>query len=83
MGLGARVDDRGELIVDARQETTVEGLFAIGDVVSALNQISVAMGHAAIAASAIHQRLPPNLREDEASQPETAAELPTPEPPTR
>jgi thioredoxin reductase (NADPH) len=29
------------------------GLYAIGDVVSALNQISVAMGHAAIAASAL------------------------------
>lgn len=76
--LGARVDDRGELIVDAKQETSVEGVYAIGDVVSALNQISVAMGQAAIAASAIHQRLPPNLREDEASQPETAPELPSP-----
>jgi thioredoxin reductase (NADPH) len=78
IGLGARVDDGGSLIVDDKQQTTVEGLFAIGDVVSALNQISVAMGHAAIAASAIHQRLPPNFREDEASQPETASELPTP-----
>jgi thioredoxin reductase (NADPH) len=78
LGLGARADDRGELMVDARQETTVDGLYAIGDVVSALNQISVAMGQAAIAASAIHQRLPPNLREDEASQPETAPELPAP-----
>jgi thioredoxin reductase (NADPH) len=32
-------------------------------VVSALNQISVAMGHAAIAASALHGRLPSNWRE--------------------
>jgi thioredoxin reductase (NADPH) len=30
--------------------------------VSALNQISVAVGHAAIAATAVHRRLPRNLR---------------------
>jgi thioredoxin reductase (NADPH) len=78
IALGARVDENGELIVDRRQQTTVEGLYAVGDVVSALNQISVAMGHAAIAASAIHRSLPPNLREDEASQPESAPELPSP-----
>jgi thioredoxin reductase (NADPH) len=78
IALGARVDDAGELIVDAKQQTSVDGLYAIGDVVSALNQISVAMGQAAIASSAIHQRLPHNFREDEASQPETAPELPAP-----
>ena len=61
--LGAAVDDNGALIVDARMQTNVDGLYAIGDVVSALNQISVAMGHAAIAASALHGRLPANWRE--------------------
>jgi thioredoxin reductase (NADPH) len=61
--LGAAVDDNGELIVDARMQTSVDGIYAVGDVVSALNQISVAMGHAAIAASALHGRLPPNWRE--------------------
>ena len=40
--------------------TSVDGLYAIGDVVSALNQISVATGHAAIAATDVHNRLPPN-----------------------
>lgn len=59
-GLGAEVDDSGELRVDARLQTSVDGLYAAGDVVSALNQISVAVGHAAIAATAIHNRLPPN-----------------------
>ena len=78
MALGARVDDDGALIVDAKQQTSIDGRYASGDVVSALNQISVAMGHAAVAASAIHQRLPHNFREDEASQPETAPELPSP-----
>jgi thioredoxin reductase (NADPH) len=58
--LGARFNDVGELHVDKRMHTSVDGLYAIGDVVSGLNQISVAVGHAAIAASAVHQRLPPN-----------------------
>jgi thioredoxin reductase (NADPH) len=76
--LGAQVDDNGELHVDAYQQTSVDGLFAIGDIVSALNQISVAVGHAAIAATAIHNRLPPNFREDPEAQPPSAAELPSP-----
>ena len=33
---------------------------------------------AAIAATAIHNRLPPNYREDRDSQPDTAATLPSP-----
>jgi thioredoxin reductase (NADPH) len=76
--LGAEVDDNGELLVDEHQQTSVDGLYAIGDIVSALNQISVAVGHAAIAATAIHNRLPHNFREDEAEQPEGATELPAP-----
>ena len=62
LSLGAEVDGEGALQVDAHQQTSVEGLFAIGDVVSALNQIAVAVGHAAIAATAVHNRLPPNPR---------------------
>lgn len=60
--LGADVDDGGELRVDRAQMTSVDGLYAIGDVVSALNQIAVAYGHAAVAATAIHNRLPPRPR---------------------
>jgi thioredoxin reductase (NADPH) len=56
--LGARCSEVGELIVDRHQQTTVDGLYAAGDVVEGLNQIAVAMGHAAIAATAIHNRLP-------------------------
>lgn len=62
LDLGAECDDNAELIVDRQQETSVDGLYACGDLVSALNQISVAVGHAAIAATAIHNRLPGNLR---------------------
>src|SRR5690349_15568694 len=60
--LGARVDEAGALYTDAHQQTSVDGLYAIGDVVSALDQIAVAVGHAAIAATAIHNRLPRRLR---------------------
>lgn len=76
--LGAKVDDDGELVVDRHQQTSVDGLYAIGDIVSALNQISVAVGHAALAATAIHNRLPRNFREDPDAQPESAAQLPSP-----
>jgi len=48
--------------IDGHQQTTVDCLYAAGDVVSDLHQLSVATGHAAIAATAIHNRLGPNLR---------------------
>ena len=60
--LGAAVDDEGALHADAHLQTSIDGLYAIGDVVSALNQIAVAVGHAAIAATAVHNRLPGNPR---------------------
>ena len=60
--LGAKADDNASCC-GCPVQTSVDGLYAIGDVVSALNQISVAVGHAAIAATAIHNRLPRNLRE--------------------
>ncbi|MDQ3495499.1 MAG: NAD(P)/FAD-dependent oxidoreductase [Pseudomonadota bacterium] len=77
--LGAEVDDDHELVVDARQQTSIDGLYAIGDIVSALNQISVAVGQAAIAATAIHNRLPRNFRGDTDSQPACAQSLPSPQ----
>lgn len=55
--LGAECDDDGNLVVDAHLQTSIPGLYAAGDVVSGLNQISVATGHAAIATTAIHNRL--------------------------
>lgn len=55
--LGAEVDPEGYLVVDAHQATTVPGLYAAGDVSQGLNQIAVAAGGAAIAASAMHRAL--------------------------
>jgi thioredoxin reductase (NADPH) len=54
---GAAQDELGNLVVDTHQQTSVTGLFAAGDVVRGLNQIAVASGEAAIAATAIHNRL--------------------------
>jgi thioredoxin reductase (NADPH) len=56
--LGAEVDADGDLLVDRKRlETSVPGLYAAGDVVSGLSQISVAAGHAAVASTAIHHYL--------------------------
>ena len=55
--LGADVDEKGYLIVDRHQQTSVSGLYAAGDVASGLNQISVAYGGAAVAAAAINVAL--------------------------
>jgi thioredoxin reductase (NADPH) len=55
--LGAATDDSGYLIVNPHHETTVEGLYAAGDVTAGLNQIAVATGGSAIASSAMHLAL--------------------------
>ena len=55
--LGAATDDSGYLVIDAHHATTVQGLYAAGDVASGLNQIAVATGGSAIASSAMHLAL--------------------------
>lgn len=55
--LGARAGEDGRLFVDAHQKTSVDGLYAAGDVVRGLNQIAVAGAEAAVAATAIHNGL--------------------------
>ena len=54
---GATQDDEGNLVVNGHQETSIDGLYAAGDVVRGLNQIAVATAEAAIAATDIHKRL--------------------------
>ena len=55
--LGLTVDDGGCLDSGAHFETSAPGFFAAGDIVRGLDQISVAMGHGAIAATGVHSRL--------------------------
>ena len=54
LGRGARRTRRA--LVDDHNRTTVKGLYAAGGVVRGLDQIVVAMGHAAVAATDIHNR---------------------------
>jgi thioredoxin reductase (NADPH) len=61
-GLGADCTEVGNVIVDAQQRTSVKCLYAAGDIVSDLHQLAVATGHAAIAATTIHNSLGQNLR---------------------
>ena len=55
--LGAQCDDAGQIVVDEKLRTTVPNVYAAGDVANDLNQIAVGTGHAAIAATAIHNIL--------------------------
>lgn len=54
---GAKLDAGGRLTVSDHQETSIPGLYAAGDVVRGLNQISTAQGEGAIAATRIHNQL--------------------------
>jgi thioredoxin reductase (NADPH) len=72
--LGASCTENGNLLVDDHQRTSVEGLYAAGDVVTDLHQLSVAFGHAAIAATDIHNRLPSNPRPTKKFGPNSVAE---------
>ena len=55
--LGVRLEEDGRINTGAHQETNVEGCFGVGDVVTGLNQIGVAMAHGEVAAVAVHNRL--------------------------
>ena len=57
IGLGAACTELGCITVDAHQRTSVPGLYAAGDVVVGLDQLSTAFGHASIAATAIRNDL--------------------------
>ena len=54
---GAMLSEDGCIVVDSHQRTNVPGLFAAGDVVKGLDQISHAMGQGGVAATAIRNYL--------------------------
>ena len=54
---GAMISDDDCVVVDSHQRTHVPGLFAAGDVVKGLDQISHAMGEGGVAATAIRNYL--------------------------
>ena len=55
--LRLKLDEDGYIVTNTEQETSIKGVFAAGDLVSQINQISVAMGQATIAAVRIHNAL--------------------------
>lgn len=57
MALGADGSSDGCLVVDDHQRTSVPGLYAAGDVVRGLNQISHAMGEGGVAATTLRNDL--------------------------
>jgi thioredoxin reductase (NADPH) len=63
LSMGAETDESGYLLTDRHQKTSIDGLYAAGDVAQGVNQISVAAGGAAIAASAMHLVLGPAWRQ--------------------
>ena len=58
--LGARCNDTGCIWVDAHQRTSLPGLYAAGDVVIGLDQISHAMGEGGVAAVTLRNDLAQN-----------------------
>ena len=57
MALGAKGSSDGCLVVDDHQRTSIPGLYAAGDVVRGLNQISHAMGEGGVAATTVRNDL--------------------------
>lgn len=55
--LGAACSDTGCLLVDSHQRTSIDGVYAAGDVVVGLDQISHAMGQGGVAATTIRNDL--------------------------
>jgi thioredoxin reductase (NADPH) len=55
--VGGDLTNEGCIDTDEHQRTSVPGVWAIGDVVDALDQMAVAIGHAAIATTDVHNSL--------------------------
>ncbi|MBZ6496607.1 NAD(P)/FAD-dependent oxidoreductase [Natrinema longum] len=79
VSLGAELTDDGTVAVDDHGRTSVDGLYAVGDLTPGHNQVSVAMGQGAKAGIAIHKELrtfPKSLAELEAEGAVTASDVP-------
>ena len=55
--LGIELHPDNRIITDDHQQTSLEGCYAAGDIVTGLNQLGVAMAQGEIAAVDIHNRL--------------------------
>ncbi|PSP51410.1 thioredoxin-disulfide reductase [Halobacteriales archaeon QH_7_68_42] len=78
-GLGCELNDDGTIAVDDHGRTSVDGVYAVGDVTPGHNQIPVAMGQGAKAGIDIHMDLrafPRSIAEIEAQGPVGEGEVP-------
>jgi len=78
-GLGCDLNDDGSVVADDHGRTSVDGVYAVGDLVQGHNQIPVAMGQGAKAGIAIHMDLRPfprSIEEIEREGPVDPAEVP-------
>jgi len=55
--LGIELQPDRRIVTDPHQRTSIEGCYAVGDIVTGLNQLGVAMSQGEIAAVDIHNRL--------------------------
>ncbi|SFB83078.1 thioredoxin reductase (NADPH) [Halobiforma haloterrestris] len=55
--LGCELTDDGAIAVDDRRETSVDGVYAVGDVTHGQNQTTIAIGDGAYAGLAVHKDL--------------------------
>ena len=60
--VGGQLTNDGCIDTDEHQRTSVPGVWAIGDVVDALDQMAVAIGHAAIATTDVHNSLTAGIK---------------------
>ncbi|MDJ1431463.1 NAD(P)/FAD-dependent oxidoreductase [Halostagnicola sp. A-GB9-2] len=77
--LGADLNDDGTVVVDDHGRTSIDGLYAVGDLTPGHNQVPVAMGQGAKAGLALHKSLrefPKSLDELEAEGGVTQADVP-------
>ncbi|WP_251343208.1 NAD(P)/FAD-dependent oxidoreductase [Haloplanus halophilus] len=77
--LGCDLNDDGTVVADDHGRTSVDGVYAVGDLVQGHNQIPVAMGQGAKAGIAIHMDLRPfprSVDDIEAAGPVDADEVP-------
>jgi len=78
--LGCALNDDGTVVVDDHGQTTVDGVYAVGDITPGHNQVPVAMGKGAKAGLAIHKQLrtfPKSLAEIEAEGEVVDSEVPS------
>ncbi|ATW86844.1 thioredoxin reductase (NADPH) [Halohasta litchfieldiae] len=77
--LDCDLNDDGTIVVDDHGQTSVDGIYAVGDITPGHNQVPVAMGKGAKAGLAIHKELrtfPKSLEELEAEGPVAESDVP-------